>query len=199
MGTTPVAGALLPTGINTEIQPAIITDLKSIQAYVGGTIDAVRHQLPDNTVLVGYCHDEGLLLDMEINWFASALFMQELRGPVVLVSGTSPQGEYDGDNYDLPHEVYDYLTTQFTIHVANTYNDAMMMTVALAASVQEGIIDKSDVDRFSEAMERAAHTGDPSEFIAILDEFQQKVDEEIVNRDAKQLVDEAEKFLNGGN
>jgi len=193
-----VAGALLPTGINAEIQPAIVTDLKSIQAYVGGTIDAVRHQLENDTVIVGYCHDEGLLLDMEMNWFASALFGQELRGPVVLVSGTSPQGEYDGDNYDLPHVVYDYLTTQFTTHVANTYNEAMLMSVALATSLREGIIDKSDVKRLSDAMDHAAETGDTSEFVAVLGEFEKRVDEEIVVRDAKQLISEAEEFLNGG-
>lgn len=195
MGTTPVAGALLPTGINTQIEPAIITDLKSIQDYVGGHIDAVRTEMPDGTIVVGYLHDEGLLIDLPVNWFASALFCRELRGPVVLVSGVSPTGVYDGENYDLPSNLYQFLTTTFTLHVANTYNEAMMMTAALAIGVQEGIFTQDDIRRFEDAMTDATEGGDDSEFRKVCDELSAKIDEAIITIDAKELADEAEAFL----
>ena len=156
---------MLPCGVGNEIEPAIIGDLESIQHYVGGCIDAVRTELEDGTVIVGYCHDEGLLLGMETNWFASALFNQQLCGPVVLVSGTSPDGEYDGDNYDLPEQFYKYLTTKFTKRVAETYNETMIMSAGIALAKRVGIINKEEMLVLDEELERASE-GDDADFVA---------------------------------
>jgi hypothetical protein len=156
---------LLPCGIGSAIEPAIVGDLESIQHYVGGCIDAVRTELEDGTVIVGYCHDEGLLLGMETNWFASALFNQQLCGPVVLVSGTSPSGEYDGDNYDLPEQFYKYLTTKFTVRVAETYNETQIMSAGIALARRVGIVDAEEMAVLDEELERAS-TGDDDDFVA---------------------------------
>lgn len=143
----------------------MVGDLESIQHYVGGCIDAVRTELEDGTVIVGYCHDEGLLLGMETNWFASALFNQQLCGPVVLVSGTSPDGEYDGDNYDLPEQFYKYLTTKFTKRVAETYNETMIMSAGIALAKRVGIVDADEMADLDEELERASE-GDDADFVA---------------------------------
>jgi hypothetical protein len=156
---------LLPCGIGSEIEPAIVGDLESIQHYVGGCIDAVRTELEDGTVIVGYCHDEGLLLGMETNWFASALFNQQLCGPVVLVSGTSPSGEYDGDNYDLPENFYKFLTTKFTKRVAETYNETMIMSAGIALARKVGLVDADEMADLDEELERASE-GDDADFVA---------------------------------
>lgn len=158
------SGALLPCGVGNEIEPAIVEGLESIQQYVGGCIDAVRTELEDGTVIVGYCHDEGLLLGMETNWFASALFNRQLAGPVVVVSGTSPNGEYDGDNYDLPENYYEYLTTDFTKRVADTYNETMIMTAGLALASHVGIVDDAEMRLLDEQLQRASE-GDDADFI----------------------------------
>lgn len=161
---------MLPCGVGNEIEPALVGDLESIQHYVGGCIDAVRTELEDGTVIVGYCHDEGLLLGMETNWFASALFSRQLAGPVVLVSGTSPTGEYDGDNYDLPEQFYKYLTTKFTKRVAETYNETMIMTAGLALAQQVGIMDDAEMRLLDEQLERASE-GDDADFVAHMQEI----------------------------
>jgi hypothetical protein len=161
---------LLPCGIGSAIEPAIVGDLESIQHYVGGCIDAVRTELHDGTVIVGYCHDEGLLLGMETNWFASALFNQQLCGPVVLVSGTSPDGEYDGDNYDLPEQFYKYLTTKFTKRVAETYNETMIMSAGIALARRVGIIDAEEMLVLDEKLERASE-GDDADFVAHMEDI----------------------------
>jgi hypothetical protein len=164
---------LLPCGIGSEIEPALVGDLESIQHFVGGCIDAVRTELEDGTVIVGYCHDEGLLLGMETNWFASALFNQQLCGPVVLVSGTSPDGEYDGDNYDLPEQFYKYLTTKFTVRVAETYNETMIMSAGIALARRVGIVDADEMADLDEELERASQ-GDDDDFVAHMKDIAQR-------------------------
>lgn len=164
---------MLPCGVGNEIEPAIIGDLESIQHYVGGCIDAVRTELEDGTVIVGYCHDEGLLLGMETNWFASALFNRQLAGPVVLVSGTSPSGEYDGENYDLPETYYEYLTTNFTKRVADTYNETMIMTAGLALAKRVGLVDDAEMLVLDEQLNRAAE-GDDTDFLEHMQEIAER-------------------------
>ena len=135
---------MLPCGVGNEIEPAIVGDLESIQQYVGGCIDAVRTELEDGTVIVGYCHDEGLLLGMETNWFASALFNRQLAGPVVVVSGTSPSGEYDGENYDLPSAFYDYLCESFTKEVEKSVAFTQMLATAVGMAHRNNAITEAE-------------------------------------------------------
>jgi hypothetical protein len=201
MGTSPVAGALLPAGINAHIEPAIVSGLESLQTYVGGTIDAVRQELPDGTVLVGYVHDEGFLLDLPVNWFASALFLRELRGPVVLVSGTSPSGAYDGENYDVPNHIYKWLTTRFTEQVAETYNESMAISAVLEAGRQFGLISEDEMREFHEYLERSVAGEDyeaARSMKEMLDEFMQRIEEYAIGKQSDVLVNEVEDFLKGG-
>jgi hypothetical protein len=103
-------------------------------------------------------------LNMDTNWFASALFNQQLCGPVVLVSGTSPTGEYDGDNYDLPEGFYDFLTTQFTRRVADTYNETMIMTAGLALAKHVGIVGDEEMEQLDAELSDAID-GDEEAFL----------------------------------
>jgi len=201
MGTSPVAGALLPAGINAHIEPAIVSGLESLQTYVGGTIDAVRQELPDGTVLVGYVHDEGFLLDLPVNWFASALFLRELRGPVVLVSGTSPSGDYDGENYDVPNHIYKWLTTKFTEQVAETYNESMAISAVIEAGKHFGLISEDELREFAEYLERAIASEDHEaarSMKQMLDEFMQRIEDYAISKQSSVLVNEVEDFLKGG-
>lgn len=193
---------MLPCGIGSEIEPAIVGDLESIQHYVGGCIDAVRTELEDGTIIVGYCHDEGLLLGMDTNWFASALFNQQLCGPVVLVSGTSPDGEYDGENYDLPENFYKFLTTKFTKRVADTYNETMIMSAGLALARRVGILDDEEMLVLDEQLERASE-GDDDDFVQHMKDIAKRCEafgivkesdtmESMIADMEKMLADEAE-------
>lgn len=107
-------GILLPCD-GTEPLPVSVGDHNHISEMVGGVFDAVRRDFQDEemTVLeapdgaegfvaVGYLNDTGVIDQLKLNAMASVMFGQEIRGPVVVVSGTSPYGEYDGENYDVP-------------------------------------------------------------------------------------------------
>lgn len=190
------SGALLPAGIGGEIEPIMITDLKSIQTAVGGLIDVVTRQMPDGTVVVGYVHDEGLLLGMETNWFASAFFERELVGPCVVLGGTSPSGDYDGDDYDLPEKLFQFLANQFTQHVIETYNETILITVGIELARMHGIITDDDLADFDEILEQVImNDGDQNLVHEWMSELTSKVDEYNTNRKAEILVDEVEKFL----
>lgn len=80
-----------------------VTNLPEENAYdrlnelCGGWLDCVR--LDD---VVGYVNDEGLLIGLTPNVFASALFGQPLVGDCVVVGSLNESGEYDGENHDVP-------------------------------------------------------------------------------------------------
>lgn len=112
-------GILLPCD-GSEPMPISVGDYKHINELVGGNFDCVRSDFdPSNFgedegkeilgegehspfVAVAYVHDEGVLLQLPINAMASVVLRQPIFGPCVLVSGTSPNGFYDGDNHDVP-------------------------------------------------------------------------------------------------
>jgi len=101
----------------------IITDL------VGGYLDSVSNS--DGSV-VGYLHDEGLLIGLPVNTVASLLFSRPLVGNVVLVGGISPEGEYDGENHDLPDRFFDESTLAYWAQVST--NDEMVTIVQAQVS-----------------------------------------------------------------
>lgn len=114
-------GILLPCD-GSEPMPISVGDHIHINELVGGHFDAVSNNFDPQVFLdsgepiahqliganaepftaVGYVHDEGLILDLPVNIMASIVLQREIVGPCVLVSGTSPSGEYDGDNHDVP-------------------------------------------------------------------------------------------------
>lgn len=67
----------------------------------GGWIDAVR-----TDEVVGYVHDEGLLIGLAPNLVASALFGRPLVGNCVVLGVLNERGEYDGENYDAPAPLF---------------------------------------------------------------------------------------------
>ena len=189
MGTM-VSGALLPCGVGNTIEPAIVEGLESLQQYVGGMIDAVRTELQDGTVIVGYVNDEGLMLNMETNWFASALFDRQIVGDVVLVSGTSPSGEYDGENYDLPENFFRFLSTKFTEHVAQTYNECVAMTLGLNLAHRLGIINDDELDDLNNKVASAADGEDDTELRAHLVSISERVTEFVAKHVSDSAADE---------
>lgn len=193
-----VAGALMPCGIGVQIEPVFIGELNHIQSLVGGCIDAVTRTMEDGTVIVGYCHDEGLILDLEQNWFASAFFEQDLRGPVVIVGGTSPSGEYDGENHDISDKFLSFLTGSFTKHVAETYNESVAITLGMQLARSFGIIDKAEMAQLQrqlrDVVENNADDTELQEHIMdIAKRAKQFVEDETVRR--SNIADEVEDFL----
>lgn len=70
-----------------------------IHEVVGGWFDCVR-----NDTMVGYVHDEGLIMGLPINPVATALFGRVLCGTCVVFGAMNENGEYDGDDHPLNAE-----------------------------------------------------------------------------------------------
>lgn len=115
----------MTTAIKTNIRAAVVTPHEVvlipdsvfdkggsmadfIHSAVDGYFDCVR---PNDTArgFVGYVHDEGLLLGLEPNAMASAVFGKFLVGNCVIVGAISDTGEYDGENHNLSSDDLNYL------------------------------------------------------------------------------------------
>jgi len=138
--------------------------LTEIQAKVGGYIDSVKTQAineSDDTqmVLVGYVHDEGKILNMPMNPLASIVFNRDLAGDVVLVSGTNPDnGDYDGENYDLPLDFINYIMHMHP-EVVKMLQFSKGLSGAVALAFRAGVISKDDVDYVKQYAEQAQQNG----------------------------------------
>ena len=197
-----VHGLLIHSGVGAKVERIQVGELENIQHYVGGMIDAVRKQVSKDIVAVGYVHDEGLILDMEMNWIASALFMQEIRGPVVVVNGLSNDYEYDGDNYDLPDEFITYMQTKFVDKVAETYNESKMVQAMLEYAFNKDLMTEDEVATLLEHLESGVE-GDDESMAYVNREFNriyEMIEEEMTVGATTQLVDEIYDYLkkNGG-
>jgi hypothetical protein len=153
-----VEGILFPVGEDREPVPVGVGGLESIQGFVGGLIDAVTLQYEPSELYgeeapedaqpftaVGYVHDEGLVLGLELNELASAVFRRALYGPVVLVSGTSSKGEYDGDNYDVPTWFADAVCNGSLAQAVDLSHQLVAISERLAVAVRDGIIEVEEV------------------------------------------------------
>ena len=196
--------AYLPCGMGATVRPVEINGIDDIQELVGGHFDAVRQEC-DGVMAVGYVHDEGLLLDMEPNYLASALFMREIRGNVVVVNGYNGDGEYDGESYDLPTEFVLFLATSFTEKVANAYNQATVTAMALSycednnlASMEELQQLLDDINTYVDDPNRTREQSDALE--AKVNELIERANEKLLGEATTTLFDEIDEFLqNGGN
>jgi hypothetical protein len=92
----------------------------------GGWIDCVR-----NDDIVGYVNDEGLLIGLDPNVLASVLFGRPLVGDVVVLGALSEEGEYDGENHDVPEQ---YLSDNFR-EVAELFLSSEKVVNAVNASI----------------------------------------------------------------
>jgi hypothetical protein len=161
------AGIILPAGVGAEPQPILVDGTESINKLVGGWFDAVRKEvaLSDSLhgVLVGYIHDEGLILDLDMNYLASAVFGQELRGDCVLVWGNNADGDYDGDDHDIPTELSKFVMEDLPVQVANIYNESVMHQIVIALAIKSGDLTKKDYDKMQDYLQDAIESGEMCE------------------------------------
>jgi hypothetical protein len=71
-----------------------------INAQVGGHFDSVRPMRREQK-FIGYVNDEGLLMGLEPNALASAIFGRFLAGPCVILGTVNDHGVEDGADYNL--------------------------------------------------------------------------------------------------
>jgi hypothetical protein len=86
----------------------------AIRDAVGGNIDAVS-----DDKLCCYVHDEGLLIGLPVNVMVSHLFKRPLVGDAVLVGALNEEGEYDGENHDVPYYYRTNVFADFAVKAAN--------------------------------------------------------------------------------
>ena len=192
-----VHGLLIHSGVGAKVERIQVGELENIQHYVGGMIDAVRKQVSKDIVAVGYVHDEGLILDMEMNWIASALFMQEIRGPVVVVNGLSNDYEYDGDNHDLPDEFITYMQTKFIDKVAETYNESKLVQSMLEYAFNKDMMTEDEVTKLLQHLESGVE-GNQESMDYVNNEFAriyEMIEQEMTVGATTQLVDEIYDYL----
>jgi hypothetical protein len=183
-----ISGILLKAEDGSEPMPIPVGDHTTIQQYVGGWFDCVQAtykasqfllETGDEFVAIGYVHDEGIILGLPLNKMATLMFRRELYGDVVVVSGTSPKGEYDGDNYDVPSWFSDHVFGGALAEATQELDDkASFMRDALLRSVKEGLLDKQTASDLVTAMSEA-----PS-----LDEDETRVIQEILDMVTKYHV-----------
>lgn len=165
-------GILLPCD-GSEPMPISVGDYQHIQTLVGGVFDAVRNDFdpadmdhdesivpPDAQpfTVVGYVHDEGLLIGLPVNAMASIVFGRELVGPCVLVSGTSPDGVYDSENHDIP-EWFANAVFQGGLHDLSQalHLEAELQAKSFRLAIQDGVFTDIQATQIIAMME----SGDP--------------------------------------
>lgn len=99
-----------------------------IKEAVGGWIDSAR-----TDEVVGYVHDEGLLIGLRVNAVCSLLFGRPLVGDIVLVGCLNEYGENDGDDHDLPDQ---FLSENF-LGLAHDMNSDEIIVDSLTQTVSE--------------------------------------------------------------
>lgn len=146
-----VAGVFLPCGAGVRPEPVFVGDFTDIQDKVGGLFDTVTGVLgEDNSaVVVGYVPDE-IHEETEMNFLATSLFRRELRGNCVVVWALDEDGNYDGENHDLPEEVALWLCTGLLEQTAEAYNESMMLNLMLKEVVKRGIATADEVKQVAD-------------------------------------------------
>ena len=161
--STITVGLFLPSGVNVEPEPIFVEDYKSIQSAVGGNFDAITTNCGmEEMLFVGYVNDEFLINGMEMNYLATNLFKREIHGNCVVVWGLAQNGEYDGENYDIPEEFYEALVSGLTEGTAGAYNLAVSMATICDFAIQHNICDVDTLDRATFTMYDCSVNGDRS-------------------------------------
>ncbi len=98
-----------------------------IHEIVGGWFDCVRGE-----DIVGYVHDEGLLIGLPLNAVASMLFQRPLVGDCVVIGSLNERGEYDGENHDIPTVYLSERFADFAKEIAEneTVQELLATTIA---------------------------------------------------------------------
>jgi hypothetical protein len=178
MSSKIVLGMYIPADLSVEPRVVPIGGLEDIREHIGGYIDAVTTVVDPEEfghdgakfAMVGYVHDEGLLLDMPLNERACVLFERKLVGDVVVVSGTNPDnGVYDGENYDMPSWYVDRIVDgTLDWIIVSVGNMADRMAEAMELAVEDGLFDRDDIDTALRGMEVGRHNLHPED-VEIID------------------------------
>ena len=195
-----VSAVLLKAGTGVEPESVVIDGLESIQSLVGGNIEAVRvfaqkRDTDEPFELVGYCDDEGLVKESEMNWLASALFRQEIRGNVVVVTDAG-----DGENGDVPDTFVKWLMSGFLQRVAESYNEASFIAEVMQFAVQNNLVPKDEImevmDSFGEDISRGEQTEETiHKMNTLLERILKAVQLHNADEDGVELVSEIEDWL----
>ena len=156
------AGMFLPVGTGVEPEPVIVGGLESLQGMVGGTIDAITTTLgsdDNDCVIVGYINDDGIALDLDFNYIASALFGRQILGDCVIVWGLNENGVYDGHNHDLPTAIANFVMNELMHVVAKGYGTATLLSSFCEIAVEVGIAVEEEVAYHSEQLMLSAQMG----------------------------------------
>lgn len=140
--------------------------LTEIQSAVGGTIDAVRRGASDETgetppfIIVGYVHDEGIILKLPLNPVATVLFEQNIFGDCLVVSGTNPEtGDYDGENYDLPATFSEYLMSALHLQVQESLVFSRVLSQAVRLGLRNGTVTEAETEAIMNWMTESSDKG----------------------------------------
>lgn len=195
-----VSAVLLKSGTGVQPEPVVVNGLESIQSLVGGNIEAVRifaqkRDTDEPFELVGYCDDEGLVKDSEMNWLASALFRQEIRGNVVVVTDAG-----DGEDGDVPDTFVKWLMSGFLQRVAESYNEATFIAGVMEFAVQHNLVPEEEImevmNSMGEDIENEGRTPETIEKMnTLLEKILKAVQDYNAEKDGAQLVSEIEEFL----
>ena len=155
-----VSGLFLPSGTCVSPEPILVDGYKDIQKLVGGNFDCVSTNVGrDDVSFEGYVHDEGLLIGLEYNYLASALFGRDLVGDCVLLWGLSPNGERDGDNYDMPSEMVESIQVELLEGVAIAYNASVVVSAIMELAIHAGLVGKSEASTIVHDLHEASVNG----------------------------------------
>lgn len=117
---------VFPTNIVAVPQDFIPADTpmhKVINSQVGGHFDSV-YTMDRRHNFVGYVNDEGLLLGMEPNTLASAIFGRFLCGPCVIIGTVNEHGANDGENHNITKDDLEYIN--YHVNAALIWQDSVV-------------------------------------------------------------------------
>ena len=173
-----VQGIFLPASGDIEPLPIPVGDHNDINARIGGHFDCVRQDINPRDLLddddddldgatpftlIGYVHDEGRIINLPLNKCATMMFGQALYGDVVVVSGTSPSGEDDGESYSIPNWFSEACHNGSLVEASQIVTQIGSMSKALRICVQHEVATKEEI---MEALQLASH-GDEEAMEAI--------------------------------
>ena len=196
-----LSAVLLKSGNGVIPEPVVVNGLEDIQSWVGGYVEAVRvdAQQTDGSgkeiTLVGYCHEEGLVRDMEMNWLASALFKTQIRGNVVVVA--SDGGEED---CDVPDILVRWLMTTFTHRVVDSYNQASVVSAMLEYALENNLVPKEEIAELMEAIGNDIDNDKRTDAVTdklntLLEKLTNAISNDVSQEDSEAFVSDIENYL----
>jgi hypothetical protein len=195
-------GCVLPSGAYKQIKRVIIEDLDDLQKLVGGNIEPLTVELEDGFFLTMFVNEDGHEKNLDMNWIASALFMREIVGDVVLIRVT-PTGEDSGEFADLPSQFITWLENKHMPKVADAYNQTLMVSAMFRLAVTENLISEEEVEEFfNETMQYLDGEEITPEVHKRTTDFINRViavvEEKVTNGLGDTLADEIYEFLDKG-